>query len=126
ACRRKAIAASTPTTIASATVATPAIPAAPRSAPRAVLGGIHSQRASAELVSIEFLDRLLGVVIGFELHECEAARPAALAIRGKKHFLVCADLREKILNLVVSSFAVEIPNKDLLRHPFVISAAAHA
>src|SRR5439155_22295195 len=115
-----------PTPVPPAPAAPPAVSAAPRPAPRAVLSGIHTQRASAELVSIELCDRLLGVVIGFELHECEAARPAALAIRGKKHVLNCADLREKILNLVAARFEVEVPNKDLRRHPFLLSARGHA
>src|SRR5207245_37606 len=85
--RRKALAA----------VEAAALAVAPRTraAARTVLGGVHAQRAAAELMSIEALDRFLRILFGLELHKRKAPRPSALAVGRQKHILDRADLGKK-------------------------------
>jgi hypothetical protein len=118
-------AAVTTTTAAAGTASTAATAertatAAATRAGRTILGCIHAQSAAAEIVAIEFLDRLHGVFIRFEFDECESAGPSRLAIGRKKHVSYRSDLRKQRFDFVARCVEVEIPYENLGSHQHLL------
>jgi hypothetical protein len=111
-----AVAAASTTAAAAKRTATAAAPG-PR---RTIFGCIHAQSAAAEVVAIEFLDRLRGVFIRFEFDECESAGPSRLAIGRKKHVSYRSDLRKQRFDFVARCVEVEIPYENLGSHQHLL------
>jgi hypothetical protein len=131
-----AIAAATSTTVAAATAAVTTTTAAAGGASttaaertataaatstrRTILGRIYAQRAAAQIVTIEFLDRFRRIFIRLELDECEAAGPSRLAIGRKKHVSYRSDLRKQRFDFVARCVEVEIPYENLGSHQHLL------
>src|SRR5438132_4102081 len=94
------------------------IPARTRPPARTIFSGVHAERSPAELISVEALDRLLGVLLGFELYKRKAARPPAFAVGRQKYISNRADLGKKSLNLVTGRFEIEVSDEHLRRHSY--------
>jgi hypothetical protein len=132
-----AVAAATSTTVAAATTAAVTTTAAARrpaaataaertataaatSTRRTILGRIHPEGAAAQIVAIEFLDRLRGVFIRLEFDERESAGPSRLAIGRKKHVSYRSDLRKQRFDFVARCVEVEIPYENLGSHQHLL------
>jgi hypothetical protein len=120
-----AVAAATAAAVATATAATTGTTAeraatATASAGRAILGRVHAKGAAAQVMSVEFLDRLRRILIRFELDEREPAGPARLAIGRKKHVSYRSDLRKQRFDLVARCVEVEIPYENLGSHQHLL------
>jgi hypothetical protein len=83
-----------------------------------VFRGIDAQRAPAQLMSVETLDRLGRIVFRLELHERKAAGTAGLPIRRQEHVADRSDLREQVLNLRAGGVEIEVSYKYFRRHSF--------
>jgi hypothetical protein len=108
------------TTAATATTAERTATAAATSTRRTILGCIHAQSAAAQIVAIEFLDRLGGVFIRLEFDERESAGPSRLAIGRKKHVSYRSDLRKQRFDFVARCVEVEIPYENLGSHQHLL------
>jgi hypothetical protein len=108
------------TAAATATTAERTATAAATSTRRTILGRIHPEGAAAQIVAIEFLDRLGGVFIRLEFDERESAGPSRLAIGRKKHVSYRSDLRKQRFDLVARCVEVEIPYENLGSHQHLL------
>src|SRR5436189_100946 len=88
----------TAATITAAAVGRPRSAAAGPGAARAVFGRVDAEGATAQLVAIEFLDGLRGVLVRGEFDERESAWPPVLPIHRQIDVADLANLGEEVLH----------------------------
>jgi hypothetical protein len=100
----------------SGSVATVSAATAAAFARRTFAGFVDRQRTAAEVIAIEGLNGRFHVLLGFHLHEAEAARAARLPIFDHLRGAHCAMSGKELLQILGRHRPSQITNIHLLRH----------
>jgi len=86
----------------------------PRAVPASgsVLGEVDPQRSTAELATVEALDRLRGFLRGGELDEGKAPRFAGLAVLREVRVADCPHLGEELGEVVLGCLEAQVADED--------------
>src|ERR1019366_3366366 len=118
-CRTARLPAPAPATPAAATTTAAIATAAAAAGAGLILRFVDTQRASAQIVSIQVLNgtRRIGLV---HLHEAEAARPTGFTIRRQRHLFDGAVLAEQRRQIRLTGREGEVTHINL-RHDSILS-----
>lgn len=89
---------------------------------RPALSGVDTQFATCQLVLVELIDGLLGVLLLCEFHKSEPARAARDAIRRQIDVANLSDDTQQLGELISCSFEIQVSYENLCRNggsPFV-------
>jgi hypothetical protein len=112
------------TTTAAAEAATAATTTAATAA--AILRFVHAQRATAEVATVEGLDRVVCVASLAHLHEGEPSRPTGLTVGDDAHLFDGTMALEELLDLAFGGTERKVPDVQLLTQSMILVAPAHA
>jgi hypothetical protein len=113
-----------PARLATATAATAAVSSATASAAATEVAAtnrlrprlVDDQRATVELILMQFVDRLLSVLIAHHFDECESARTPSGLVAHDANVIHCTGAAEQLRELFVRAFIREVANVQSAAH----------